>query len=107
MTKERLREELSIAKDRIEQTFETKVSTWYLPFGRRGENVYGEEVCRELGIIYDKQTQKINAGIWLHRYKKKGISEFPHANFHYWYQPQVDVVNEILTLWQEAHKGTT
>lgn len=95
MDKKRLKEELSEAKKKIEDTFQTKITTWYLPFGRKGENIYGEEVCNELGIIYDKQIGKIDAKFWF-----KNPEKYSHINFHFWHQPQVDQVKKIISLWQ-------
>lgn len=94
MSRERLKKELSEAKKKIEDTFEIKITTWYLPFGRKGENVHGEEVCKELGIIYDKQIGKVDAKFWF-----KKPEDYPHVNFHFWRRDQVDVVKQIIKLW--------
>ena len=103
LSKEELKSILGDSKKRIEDAFETEITTWYLPFGRKGENPYGEEVCQELGITYDKQTRKIDARLWLKHYQETKESLFPHMNFHYWYKPQVDYVNKILCLLNEKN----
>ena len=89
--KQKLKEELGMAKYLIEKEFNVKITTWYPPFGRKGENKWGPEVCRELGIKQYRQEGKVDAKFWFrdpHRY--------PHINYHYWNEPQVKTINEII-----------
>ena len=87
-SKRDLAKDLSRAINKIENTFNTKITTWYLPYGRKSKNVYGEEVCRELGIKYDVPLGKIDAKPWLKKHHKHGKAPFNHINFHYWHEDQ-------------------
>lgn len=90
LNKEALYNELKRAIDKIESTFNVKVSTWYLPFGRKGKNIYGQEVCDMLGIKYDVPIGKIDMRRWF-KYRHTN-----HVNFHYWDNEQVKYVNEYI-----------
>lgn len=94
--REKLKTDLKEAINKIEFTFNTKITTWYPPFGRKGENEYGIEVCKELGIEQFIQKGKVDAALWL-LYPDK----YFHVNFHYWYKTQVEVVEKIL---HQLHK---
>ena len=87
---------LGAAKKEIEDAFETHVTIWYQPKGRKGENPYMDEVCRELGMVAYHQHGKVDAKFWLKEYKKNKRWLFPHMNFHFWNRPQVATVNEII-----------
>jgi len=97
-SKRELAKDLSRAMNKIENTFNTKISTWYLPFGRHSKNPYGEEVCKELGIKYDVPPGKIDAKPWLKKYHKGGKPPFFHINFHYWCYPQTKYVEQIIEI---------
>lgn len=101
LSEEELYVELFEAKEKIEKTFGVKISKWYLPYGRKGETPFGKKVCKRLGIEYDVQIGKIDAKIWLTGYEKTGFWPFQQVNFHYWYQPQVKRVEQIICLLQD------
>ena len=96
-----LENELREAKEKIENTFNVKVSKWYVPFGRKGRHQNGEEVCSILGITQEIPLDKVDAEIWLERYKKTGASPFNHLNFHSWALGQNSYVEKILDILNE------
>jgi len=67
------------AKERIEKEFNTKITTWYVPYGKRKFPVWGKEVCNKLGIEFDTTEGKNK------QYK-----------FHYWYKEQVEKAHNII-----------
>lgn len=79
MTKEAALADLRIAKDKLENEFQVKVTTWYVPYGSRRYPEWGEEVCKELGINFDVV----------------GRDTHQHT-FHYWHQEQIDKVKKII-----------
>lgn len=83
--------ELSVAKARIEDVFNVRITTWYPPFGRKGENPHGPAVCERLGMEQYKQVGKVDAKLWL-----KNPDKYPHVNFHYWNDAQVKTVSQII-----------
>lgn len=96
MSEQDLYDDLALAKEKIESTFNVEVKNWYVPFGRKARNPYGEKVCEKLGIKQWIPSGKVDAKLW---FKWKNI---PHVNFHYWYEPQVkDVENILNQLCQE------
>lgn len=95
-SKEKLLINLGYAKERIENTFNIHITTWYPPKGRKGENPYMDDVCRELGMVAYHQHGKVDAKFWLKEYKKNNRWLFPHMNFHYWNRGQVQTVNEVI-----------
>lgn len=76
------------AIDKIERTFDVKISTWYPPFGRKGQR--NPEDSKLLGIEQFYQIHKVDAKFW---FKNRGM---PHVNFHYWHDGQVANVRQIL-----------
>lgn len=78
------------ARDKIQLTFGVKVTTWYVPFGRKGKNPYGEKVCKKLGIKQYIPDGKVDAKLWL---KNRSM---PHINFHFWKRSQINDINEIV-----------
>ena len=90
LSKNELKNELSEAIKKIEDTFETKITTWYIPFGRPGKTPYGEEVCKELGIKYDVPIGKIGAKEWLRNHNLE------HINFHFFCKEQVKLIKKVL-----------
>lgn len=58
---------LAKAKKKIEETFEDKVSRWYVPFGKLYYPKWGKEICDLLGIGFDVEGIK-----------------FKQKHFHYW-----------------------
>ena len=83
----------------LEDTFECKVTIWYLPFGRKGVPPIGDEVCESLGIKMDHQLdQKIDTVRWLGNYNRTKKIPWQHTNFHYWYNPQVKAVREVVKI---------
>lgn len=69
MSEEEGYEILSRATERIERTFDIKVTHWYVPFGRLFFPEWGPRVCRRMEI----------------RFNSKGDSrEFFQHRFHYW-----------------------
>ena len=90
LSKEDLLEDLFWAKKRIEAEFGVKVTTWYVPFGRKGRNPYAEEVCQQLGLKLYIPNGKVDAKLWFHD------NSMPHVNFHYWRADQNNHVEQIL-----------
>ena len=90
LSKEELFNHLFWAKKRIETEFQTKLTTWYVPFGRKGRNPHAEEVCRALGLKLYIPDGKVDAKLW---FKNR---EMPHVNFHYWKESQINHVKQIL-----------
>jgi len=84
--------EMTTAIKMIEGVFDVKVTTWYPPFGRKGEREDPKD-CDKLGIKQYKQIGKVDAKFWL-----KNPSKYPHVNFHFWSSPQVEHVNRILEI---------
>ena len=100
LSREQVKKELAEAKEKIERTFGVKLTTWYMPFGRKGKHEDGDAICKELGLLEEKQTQKIDIRFWTNHYTKYNTSKFPQANFHYWCNHQRKQVEKILNLWQ-------
>lgn len=90
LSEEEGEKDLKEAIDLIEKTFDTKVTTWYVPFGRKSMPEWGGAVCERLGIKLDIPTRKVLPFFW---FKDKTI---PQVNFHYWDKHQVKLVEEIL-----------
>lgn len=91
------KKELMLAIDKIEATFETRLSMWYPPWGRKGTPWNsGPMICKELGIEMYHQVGKVDAKLWL-----KNPDKYPHVNFHYWNDAQVKIVNQILCRLQD------
>lgn len=90
LTKDELYMDLSSAKKVVEDTFGVKVSTWYVPFGRKGRNQYAEEVCKELGLKLGIPERKVDAKFW---FKDRTLLQ---VNFHFWRKDQVDYVKRII-----------
>lgn len=76
--------------DIIENEFDTKITTWYVPFGRKSMPEWGEEVCKKLGIKLDIPVRKTLPKFW---FKDKTI---PQVNYHYWDKGQVNLVKKII-----------
>lgn len=89
---------LKEAIDKIETTFETEITTWYVPWGRKGWNKHSEDVCRSLGITLGIPQQKINPKRWLIGYNKEEKPPFFHINFHYWYLLEIGHIKQVLKL---------
>lgn len=96
LTEEQGEEDLKKALDLIEKTFNTKVTTWYVPFGRKSMPEWGGAVCERLGIKLDIPTRKCLPVFWL---KDKTI---PQVNFHYWDLQQCNQIEEILKILMET-----
>ena len=94
MSKDELLRDLSEAISKIEGTFGQKITTWYVPFGRKNIPTCGDEVCDILGIKMDRPTRKILPYYWL-RYK-----DFNQVNWHYWDKIQIRQVEAIIQKWQ-------
>lgn len=82
--------DLSQAIEKIEKTFNIKITTWYVPLGRKFIPEWGERVCERMGIKCDIPTMKILPFTW----KMKPLRT--HINFHYWYKDQVEQINQIV-----------
>jgi peptidoglycan/xylan/chitin deacetylase (PgdA/CDA1 family) len=89
--------QMSMAKNKIEKTFDVTLTTWYPPFGRKGERERTRDVTL-LGLEQYYQHGKVDAKFWL-----KDPDSYPHVNFHYWNRPQVEHVREILCRLQEKN----
>ena len=90
LSREDLFNDLYWSKLKIEKAFNVKVSTWYVPFGRKGRNAYAEEVCKALEINLGIPDRKVDAKLW---FNDKALE---HVNFHYWREDQNNHVKEIL-----------
>jgi len=95
--------ELRKAKEKIESTFNTKISTWYITFGKKKAPEWGQRVCDRIGIKYDYPTSKRDPELWLKNYYKKDdlIYPFYHINFHYWHPEQREDINNVLKILNE------
>lgn len=91
MPREHVKDELRTAIERINETFDVEVTTWYPPWGRKGEHLEGKAICEELGIKMYEQYGKVDARLWL-----KAPDKYSHVNFHYWNDKQVKTVEQIL-----------
>ena len=98
LTIEELRQDLSAGKEILENEFQTEITTWYVPFGRRYQSPYGREICLELGLNYDKFLGNIGTEHWLKSYEKHGQSPYEQINFHYWHKEQVENVEKIIKI---------
>lgn len=83
--------DLAKAKFAIETTFGVSPTMWYPPWGRKGTPSFGHDVCQALGIQLYNQRGRVDAKFWLDKPEK-----YPHVNFHYWCDHQVEHVREIL-----------
>ena len=90
--------DLKRAIDTIEKTFDTKVTTWYVPFGRKSMPGWGKEVCQRLGIKLDVPIRKTLPEFW---FRDKTI---PQVNFHYWDKGQVNNIKKIIQLCRQQEK---
>ena len=98
LSREKGKADLVEAIEKIEKTFGCKITTWYVPFGRRRWPVWGKEVCDELGLIFDPIAGKHEIRYWLKGYKKFGSSRLKMTNFHYWHPDQANKTIEALCL---------
>lgn len=90
--------DLKEAKKVIEDTFETEIKTWYPPFGRKGENHFGPEICGMLGMKQFEQWGKVDLKLWL-----KSPKKYPHINYHFWHRGQVETLKEVVCRLHEKH----
>ena len=79
MTAEKGLEDLRKAKDKIEKEFNVKITTWYVPYGKKKYPTWGKDVCDKLGLKFDTTEIK-------HRQRI----------FHYWHETQVKKVHNII-----------
>jgi len=79
MTAEEGYKDLLQAKDKIEKEFDIKITTWYVPYGRRHFPKWGKEVCDKLGINFDVEGRLIS-----------------QHKFHYWHENQVKRVEKLI-----------
>ncbi len=99
MTEEEGLKDLQFAKNRIEQEFGQKITTWYVPFGRSNIPEWGDRVCEKLGIKMDRPTMKQLPYFWDREPKREQI------NFHYWDLHQILQIRDIIeTLCQKNTK---
>ncbi len=98
LSREDLLEELRKAKYLIEDTFQKRITRWFVPFGRHGRNLFGEEVYKELGITQEIPPTKVDAKIWLKAYKQTGKAPFDHMNFHFGVDSENNTIKEILDI---------
>ena len=91
MSRERGLKDLKEAKELIENTFGTQITTWYIPYGRKNIPDWAEEVCEELGMKADIPKFKSLPQFWNKPPEKKQI------NFHYWDKKQIKQVRSILS----------
>lgn len=98
LTEEEGERKLRTAREKIEDTFETKISTWYITFGRRKAPEWGQRVCDRMGIKYDLPRTKRGPGLWLKNYYLKGGVTYPfkHINFHFWHPEQRKDIAEVI-----------
>ena len=103
LTEEQGEKELRMAKDKIEQTFETKISTWYVTFGKKKAPEWGQRVCDRMGIKYDIPNTKRDGDLWLKNYYHKGETIYPfyHINFHFWHPEQRKDIAEVIKILNE------
>ena len=101
LPREKIKSELKKAIDKIEKTFDCKITTWYPPKGRKGEPEDKDKICEELGIKCFQQKGKVDAKLWL-----KNPEKYPHINFHFWHKGQVETINKILCRLKEENLKT-
>lgn len=94
LTRDRGFEELSGAIKKIEDTFKTKITTWYVPIGRKAIPDWGDEVCQKLGIKMDLPPGKRLPRYWLAHQNLN----YEYVNFHYWDPNQVQEIKKILSI---------
>ena len=90
LSHQELLDDLFWAKRRIETEFQTKITTWYVPFGRKGRNPHAEDVCKLLGLKLYIPDGKVDAKLW---FSNKSML---HVNAHFWRADQINHVNNIL-----------
>lgn len=96
--KEKILEDLSKAKEKIEETFGVKITTWYVPFGRKHFPKDGEWVCKRLGINLDIPKGKTLPKTWFY---VKG-ENMPSINMHFWDAEQIRLTKKIIELCQKS-----
>mgnify|MGYP001571746641 FL=1 len=77
-TAESAYKDLKRAKDELENTFQCKITTWFIPYGKKHYPLWREEVCQRLGLICDSPSVK---------------NPFM---FHYWHRDQVEEVKKMI-----------
>ncbi len=90
MTEESGYNDLKQAKEKIENTFGIKITTWYVPFGRNNIPEWGDRVCERLGIKMDRPIMKQLPYFW------DKLPEGVQCNFHYWDKKQVKQIESII-----------
>ena len=70
--------DLKRAKEILEETFSCKITTWYVPYGRKHYPSWGKEVADRLGIQYDSPSIK------------------DPFLFHYWHKDQAEEVRKLI-----------
>lgn len=91
-----LYEDLKEAKEKIEKTFNIKVTAFYPPWGKLGKQSFQKRVYKKLGLIVKEEPTSQDVRTWLKGYRATGKSLFPQTSFHYWYKVQVKYLEEIL-----------
>ena len=75
------------AKEKLEETFSTRITRWYAPFSRGGfpggNAEIGMRVCERMGM----------------KFHTKGNGPIPHRHFHYWNPEGIARIKEILSTY--------
>ena len=80
MSEEEGYEDLKKAKEKLENAFDRKITTWYVPFGERKFPEWGKRVCNKLNLDFD-----VTAG-------NKGKQIY----FHYWAWRDIEKITNLL-----------
>ena len=78
-TAEDAQNDLDEARNKLEDTFKCKITTWYVPYGKRHFPSWGQEVCDNLELDFDQTN-----------------NPFAPYRFHYWHVGQVEKVRRLL-----------
>ena len=81
--------DLNEARNRLEQEFRCKITTWYTPYGGKHYPSWGEKVCKKLGLAYNNVK-----------------NDFPPKCFHYWHKGQVEDIKRIIEEDVQRQKTT-
>ncbi len=102
LTEEELEQDLIEARDKIEKTFKTKITTWYVPWGRKQQNLYGKKICRKLRLKYGvpKGRQDILTYLWVKKYRPNHRFTSNEFNIHFWSAKEISKLEEFIKTWK-------
>jgi len=86
MTKEQIKKELTMARDKIEDTFEVEVKWFFPPWNRVSEST--RKACNEIGL-------RINENYIIPKQFIKGVKG-DVIDFHYWHDEEMSILKQCL-----------